>query len=219
MLFLITCFAQKEEAIYHKKGGSIVKDGIRLYENGTCKPDKFDLGGNSRLRFMNKLRNDESVYVIEVLNAPFNVKVGDNFPDPNLQYCIDKSVFEEQYRSTKYRISYGALAVPFKIRFDPGTISPGGELGGYFGVYLGQSSWILGVHGGATVVSLNNDNSNSDTPDNMIGATLGIALINDFDENFQLGVVSGVDFFEGANDWAYGYTPWLSFQIGFKFAN
>jgi hypothetical protein len=42
-------------------------------------------------------------------------------------------------------------------------------------------------------------------------------LINDVSKNFQIGVVTGTDLFDGASDWSYGYEPWLSVQIGFKF--
>ncbi len=105
--------------------------------------------------------------------------------------------------------------MPFKIRFNPITIAPGGELGGYYGWYIKDTNWLFAAHAGLTSISLNN--IDAETPENKLGLTIGVALINDIGKNFQVGIVTGIDLFDGADKWAYGYAPWLSLQIGFTF--
>lgn len=183
----------------------------------TCTNSSFSLGYKSEIKFVQVLAGDR--YLIELVGNLANSRPNDNFAEINKRYCISKDFFDNNFKDTappKTRKDFGILAVPFKVRVDPIQITAGGELGGYFGWYLGdRSSSVAILHAGLTFISLND--INSETPETKVGFTGGIGFINKVNENFQLGLITGVDLFEGVEDWEYGYQPWVSLEIGYKF--
>lgn len=201
----------------YPRGFADVTDVVKIYSSNSCGSATFDIGGgNKRIKFISII--DANTFLIEIVNNNANIETDDNYASVNKQHCISKSDYENKFDfnpPSNSRTAFGMLAVPFKLRFSPTTVSPGGELGGFYGWYLGNTNWLFAAHAGITSVALNN--INSETPDNKIGFTGGAALINDVGKNFQFGIVTGIDLFDGVDSWIYKYNPWLSVQIGFKF--
>jgi len=201
----------------YPRGFADVTDVVKIYSSNSCGTITFDIGGGSnRIKFISEI--DDNNFLIEIVKNKANIKTTDNYAVVTKQYCISKSDYENKFADnppSNSRTAYGMLAVPFKLRFNPTTVAPGGELGGFYGWYLGNTNWLFATHVGLTSIALND--VNAATPQNKIGITGGIAFINDIGKNFQIGIVSGVDLFDGVDSWAYKYNPWLSVQIGFKF--
>jgi len=201
----------------YPRGFADVTDVVKIYSSNACGSTTFDIGGGkNRIKFILKI--DDNTFLIEIVNNKANIETNDNYADVNKQHCISKADYENKFAfkpPSNSRTAYGMLAVPFKLRFNPTTIAPGGELGGFYGWYIGNTNWLFATHAGLTSVALND--INAETPDNKIGFTGGLALINDVGKNFQIGIVTGVDLFDGVDNWVYKYNPWLSVQIGFKF--
>lgn len=226
-LFLILFFliftnsslqAQTTGDIRFPVGFATSQDIVQLFDGGSCTSTTFDIGSRGKIKYIKDLGDDK--YLIEVVRNNANeADSTDNFADPNdNRYCISKNDYHNLFSkkaATNTRTAYGFLAVPFKLRFNPTTVAPGGELGGFYGWFIKDSNWIFGPHAGLTFVSLND--IDSDTPENKPGFTFGLTLINDVSDNFQIGVLSGIDIFNGVEEWTYGYSPWLSVQFGFKF--
>jgi len=209
--------AQTAGDIRFPNSGSINNDIVQLYDGSTCTANSYDIGSEGKIKFLKDLGSGK--YLIDVIRNNVNASnSNDNYADVNNKYCISKNDYDSFFDKKKWtntRTAYGFLAVPFKLRFGPTTVAPGGELGGFYGWFIKDSNWIFAPHAGLTFISLND--IDSDTPENKTGFTFGLALINDVSDNFQIGVISGVDVFNGVDEWAYGYSPWLSIQFGFKF--
>jgi len=202
---------------------ALIKGIIHQYNTatGVCSDAdaSFDIGTQGEIQFVSNVQSDTSKYIIDVIHNNANAAGSkDNFATINNQYWVTNANYKTWFRSTPFssvRTSYGLLMVPFKLRFAPTTVTPGGDLGGYLGWYIARSQWLFAVHAGLTFVSLND--VNAQTPQTKTGFTGGLAFINDISSTFQIGFVSGVDVFDGADTWAYRYNPWVSLQIGFKF--
>lgn len=219
ILFLsFQSYAQTVGDIRFPISGSLNENIVHAFDGSSCTPSiGFDIGPRGRIKFLKDLGNGN--YLIDVTRNNVNSNNGlADFANVNGKYCISKDDYDSFFDKKKWSNSrpvYGFLAVPFKLRFNPTTVAPGGELGGFYGWFIKDSSWILAPHAGLTFISLNDINAN--TPENKTGFTFGMALINDVSDNFQVGIISGVDIFDGVDDWVYGYSPWLSVQFGFKF--
>jgi hypothetical protein len=202
--------------IRYPAGFATLKNVLKEYDGSSCQATPFDIGDEGKIKFISDLGSGN--YLIEVVANNVSAASGANYALRNTQYCIAQSTYSRQFSTrapSNKRNAYGFLAVPFKIRFAPTTIGPGGELGGFYGRYVKESSWMFAAHAGFTWISLND--VNAATPENKTGFTGGIALINDVANNFQIGIVTGVDLFDGVDTWEYKYAPWLSIQFGFKF--
>jgi hypothetical protein len=128
-------------------------------------------------------------------------------------YCIGKDNLNQFFRATR-GWEVGVLTVPFKLRYDPVKVMAGNTLGGFFGRGIGKAA-TFGAFGGLTNVPLSD--TNSDVPQTKWGVGGGLGFIWTPVGSFQLGLISGVDLFEGVEDWHYGYKPWFSFSIGYAF--
>ncbi len=217
IFFFSHSMAQTSGEFKYPRGFADITGVVKVYSSGSCGTNTFDIGGgNYRIKFISKI--DDNTFLIEIVTNKANVNSTDNYADVNKQHCMSKTDYENKFDFTppsNSRTAFGMLAVPFKLRFNPTTIAPGGELGGFYGWYLGNSNWLFATHAGLTSIALND--VNAATPDNKLGFTGGIALINDVGKNFQIGIVTGVDLFDGVDKWVYKYNPWLSVQFGFKF--
>jgi hypothetical protein len=219
LLLLLTAskiHGQTRNDIRFPAGFADVEDVVQLYSSGSCTTTSYDIGSRGKIKFISDLGSNK--YLIEVVRNNVNSATGSNYANDNNQFCISKTDYDNKFSDkapTNTRTAFGFLAVPFKLRFNPTTVAPGGELGGYYGWFIKDSNWIIAPHAGLTFISLND--INSATPENKTGFTFGLALINDVSKNFQIGIVSGVDLFDGADKWTYGYNPWLSVQFGFNF--
>jgi hypothetical protein len=188
-------------------------DGILVpFSAGTgCGTSTLDARKNTIVKYVGDIGTN--VYVEVFRRFPNNP----NQVELSKTYCLSKTQFNTYF--IKYsRIDYGVLAIPYKMRFKPFSIYPGGTLGGYVGKkkqgLSGTSS--AAFFGGFSSIPLNS--SDSETIDNKFGFSAGLAYVwNIEDSGFQLGLISGVDLFDGVNTWVYKYQPWLSFSIGFGF--
>lgn len=217
ILFPTVSYSQELGDIGYPVSANLRNVVFEMDDANNCTSTSYDIGTKyAKIKFIAEKGSD--YYIIEVIGNGANKNTSDNYAPINERYCIEKEKYIQDFRDTKRsntRTAYGMLGVPFKLRFSPTTIAPGGELGGFYGWYLGGTKWIAAFHAGLTLIALND--VNSDTPENKTGFTGGVTLINDTSSNFQFGIVSGVDIFDGVDDWVYKYTPWISIQVGFKF--
>lgn len=142
----------------------------------------------------------------------------DQIQEGGTTYCISELDLELYFIDFTKR-DYGVLAIPYKGRFDPFSIYPGGTLGAYIGrkfVNQRSTSSLLGF-GGLSSIPLNN--VQAEIVENKIGVTLGAGYVWYIAEGFQVGIIGGWDFFDGVGAWAYKYQPWASFNIGYSFTS
>ncbi|HEY3402055.1 MAG TPA: hypothetical protein VGK59_01645 [Ohtaekwangia sp.] len=181
--------------------------------SSSCGSSYFNAQKNTIVKYINDVGDNVFVEVFRKFgNHADQVQLGQ-------LYCMSKSAFNTYF--IRYsRIDYGILAIPYKMRFEPFSIYPGGTLGGYVGRKKQKlnGTTTLAFFGGFSSIPLNS--ANSETIDNKFGFSTGLAYIwNIEDSGFQLGLISGIDLFDGVEDWVYGYQPWLSFSIGFGFTS
>ena len=182
-------------------------------KTSTCEDTTFDAVENTLISVVNVLPVTNMV-VVKVIRA-FN---GANQVTRNVTYCINESDLSswcDLYDPT----DTGILSIPFKLRFAPTTFSTGGTVGYYVGhKFEGRTSstTLLGFMG-IGLISLNDISSK--TPDSKLGLTIGGGYVwkPSADKDFQVGIITGVDIFEGADQWVYKYWPWVSLSIGFTF--
>jgi hypothetical protein len=159
--------AQRQGDIRFIAGFADLDDVVELYQGGACTGTKYDIGSRGKIKFMSDLGNGK--YQIEVVRNNVDSDTNDNYADVHKRYCISKADYDNNFSeksATNARTAYGFLAVPFKLRFGPTTVAPGGELGGFYGWFIGDSNWIIAPHAGLTFISLND--VNSATPENSI---------------------------------------------------
>jgi hypothetical protein len=183
---------------------------------GQCGASTYSIGENSVLEVIRPINSGED-YVVQVY---LKTSSESDAVDFDRTYCISKAdLYDNNYFRKYSKIDYGVLAVPYKMRFAPFSFFPGGTLGGYVGRKINlknfQSSFVF--HGGLSAIPLNN--INSDIVDVKLGFTGGLGWIWYVDKDFQIGLVTGIDLFDGVNQWTYKYQPWLSFNIGYSFSS
>lgn len=218
-LFLIAIFlplwanlnAQEPGDVYYYQFDNTKRDIVTLFQ-GSCQTTTADIGRKAEIKIIQALAGDK--FEIGIVWNMANDEAGENFALTANNYCISKKDLSTYFRSTKIRSDFGVLAVPFKLRFDPVQITAGGELGGYWGPYISRNTALI-FHAGLTFISLND--VNSDTPETKLGVTGGLGFVKKVTNEFQIGVVSGIDVFEGVEDWPYKFQPWLSLQVGWQF--
>ena len=160
-----------------------------------------------------KVLTPQNMAIVEVIRA-FK---GINQVSVGSTYCIsvdDIDSYCEKFDPT----DSGILSIPFKLRFSPTTFTPGGTIGYYIGhKYEGRTTATLLGFAGLTLISLND--INSETPDSRLGLTIGGGYVWKLktDTDFQIGIITGIDIFKGADQWPYKYWPWVSLSIGFTF--
>jgi len=144
---------------------------------------------------------------------------GINIVKKGKMYFLKKEVFNSYSIRYHSGVDYGALVIPFKLRFNPGSVSPGVALGPYIGYKLGSrsntyTSFIATL--GLTGVSLND--VNSENVRNVMGLTYGGGVIINVNNKFQVGALIGADYIGAqGKDWDYQNKPWISMAIGFTF--
>lgn len=133
-------------------------------------------------------------------------------------YCISKENFDAYFKPYS-RFDYGALAIPFKGRFAPFQIGPGGTLGLYVGSSLKRLTYTLMPLAslGVSATAVNRPDSNN--TDAKLGVTGAAGVVMILPGDFQLGGLIGIDLFEGVDTWVYKYQPWLSLSIGTTLIN
>jgi hypothetical protein len=142
----------------------------------------------------------------------------------------------EEFKYYRTAWSFGALSLPFKIRFGkesqgrPSTIETGLD---NVGIYLGRRYSIIKYKNGSfkyfhfTIapfagpqkITVNKDNSKGIITEEIdrLGVTTGIA-ISFSAGNLTAGIAPGIDFLSGKykEDWVYNKKLWLGFAVGYK---
>lgn len=135
-------------------------------------------------------------------------------------YYFDTSENPEIYFREWSSIAHGTLIVPFKLRTKDGRITGDATLGYYVG-YVWKW-WDLDliplISAGLSPISVAVDSNETDTK---LGVTGAIGVVLKHTGNFQIGLVSGVDHIGGdaGNNYEYENDLWVSFMVGYNFAN
>lgn len=180
----------------------------------TCGTETFSARANTVIELVTPEGSDK--WVIKARRA----YVGDDQIQKagGQTYCISTADLESFFIDFS-KIDYGILSVPFKVRFEPFKVFPGGTLGGFIGrkfvTQRSTSSWI----GFAGLSSIPLNNINSDVIDTKLGVIFGTGYVWYVTDDFQLGAVMGWDIFDGVGDWVYKYQPWVSFNVGYTFTS
>ena len=196
-------------------------------ESGTVKGILFDFanGSNSCGTIGLAISGSATLVFISVVDAN-NLLVGlsenalgDDFAVKDKYYCISKAKFDF-YFQPKRGPEIGIVTVPFKLRFSPIKVMAGNTIGPFVGARLGKSkdsyATLLGF-AGLSNVPLND--LNNEVPQTRWGVGIGGGLVWTVQRSFQIGAISGVDLFEGVEDWPYRFQPWVSLSIGYAFTN
>ncbi len=145
---------------------------------------------------------------------------GTDFVKLDQVYFLPEEKNRPYYVKLESGFDYGALSLPFKLRFNPNVISPNASIG-FFGGYkkaIGYN-WTSSFIGtiGLTGVSLNDVNSKD--VENVMGFTYAGGIIFNYKSKFQAGFVIGVDMIGGTRgkNWTYENKPWIAIATGFTF--
>ncbi len=143
---------------------------------------------------------------------------------PNVEHVLEND-FKKAYLYSRFSI--GALAVPFKYRFDyssrnaqiAGEASLG--LSVSFDLYRDsgfEERFSLIFSAGLTTINPNSafDDSIIEKTKNIPGFTFCGGLVGRI-KNTELGILYGYDFAD--KDWVFDRKPWVSLAVGFSFYN
>jgi hypothetical protein len=180
--------------------------------------------------------SNPSVYRIELLKWKCKET------NPKTPVCPDTHdpanyyVSEATYNAAKgvsLGLTYGVLAVPFKYHFSDHALTAGSTLGGFVGwdvseSGIGKVSWIVG--GGLAIVSstaatANYSSSTTGTANGTTatGTLTGLSVATGFvgalgSSGVQFGLLAGIDSVDNHANYQYNDKLWLSFSVGYNFA-
>lgn len=155
------------------------------------------------------------------------VKSGATFPDlaPKTQFYISEDDIEAA--SMRVGWDYGTLVVPFKEELSKGhQLLGSASLGAYLGyrapfnvldfqlspvVFFGLSN----VNTQAPTTSTSTTSSSTQT---VAGLSYGFGVIASIKDSFHFGVVVGEDHVNTSQNYPYNDKPWISFELGYSFA-
>jgi hypothetical protein len=183
--------------------------------SSTCGTQNYDCAKGTVVEVIRELDNGAK-YVVAIYIKTSSEPSAVNF---DTLYCITKAdLFDNNYFRPYSKIDHGVLAIPYKMRFAPFSIFPGGTLGYYVGKKINKKNFVNSIvfFGGISTIPLNN--INSDIVDVKLGFSAGAGWIWYVEQDFQIGLIGGIDLFDGVDTWTYKYQPWLSFNIGYSFA-
>jgi hypothetical protein len=119
---------------------------------------------------------------------------------------------------------YGALIVPFKMQLSAGKALTGSaSLGGYLGYQ--DPVGDIGVNftpvlfGGLSNISTSATTGSTTTSQTVAGLSYGGGILFDIKDDFHIGFVLGFDHVSSAQKYQFNDKPWVSFEIGYSFAN
>jgi hypothetical protein len=154
--------------------------------------------------------------VVKFDYVPPNIK---KTVDVGTRYYLSKEIFNSYSVRFYSGLDYGLLVIPFKLRFNPGSISPGTALGPYIGYKLGSDSNLFtSIVTTLSLAGVSLNDVNSQNVKNVLGLTYGGGVILNFNNKIQVGAILGADYIgEQGKDWNYQNKLWLSIAIGFTF--
>jgi hypothetical protein len=132
---------------------------------------------------------------------------------------------EDKFKSAYYVMfssgfDWGFIALPFKLRFNPSTISPNATIGPYGGFKMALGyKWTISFIGTVGLSGISLNDINSEDVENVLGFTYAGGAIFSYDSKFQMGFVVGADFIGGdkGENWTYEHKPWIALATGFTF--
>jgi hypothetical protein len=144
-----------------------------------------------------------------------------NFSKGDLAYISAGDMDNVGYRAG---FDYGALVVPFKMQLSGDKAFTGSSsLGGYVGWQNPIGDLGLNVSpiifAGASSISTSATSGATTTSQTVAGLSYGAGLLFEIKDDFQAGVVLGFDHVSSAQNYQYNNKPWISFEIGYSFAN
>lgn len=118
---------------------------------------------------------------------------------------------------------YGVLAIPFKIQLTgKNSLSGEASVGGYFGYRLPLFDTGLVftpvLFAGASSISAPDTSGKKPTTKTFTGVSYGFGLVTRIKDGFQAGIIVGQDHVDSSSKYAYNDKPWISFEIGYSFA-
>jgi hypothetical protein len=124
-------------------------------------------------------------------------------------------------------LEYGVLVVPFKVQLSGGkAITGSSTVGGYLGY---DFPWMnvgvtfrpvifAGLSPTSVPSSSGTSTSASSTSQTLMGLSYGFGVVSVIKQSsFQVGLICGFDHTDSTS-YAYNDKPWLSFEIGYSFA-
>jgi hypothetical protein len=215
ILTTIIANAQSPKEVFVMKDDANVENILKRFDTGNdnCSADVFSVGPFAQLIISRKLDDNTFIVVLSKNNS------GDNMAEINKYYCISKASLDNYFKR-KAKPEIGILTVPFKLRIDLIKVMAGNTVGPFIGKKFyhqnGTSSTLL-TFASLTNVPLND--LNASVPETKWGLGLGAGYVWTIAENFQTGIITGIDLFEGVESWPYKFQPWLSLSIGYSFTS
>ena len=150
------------------------------------------------------------------------VGTGSDYVEKDRYYYLAKMSFEDYVQRKFLRplaaFDFGALVVPFKLRFDPTIISPNASIGPYLGYkrYLGFD-WSVTFLGTVGLSGITLNDVNAKEPENAMGFTYAGGVVFTYEGRIQIGIIGGSDFIGGekGEKWTYEHKFWLALSTGF----
>jgi hypothetical protein len=120
-------------------------------------------------------------------------------------------------------LEYGALVVPFKFQLSKGNALTGSaSLGPYLGFRLPffQTGIVISpvLFAGASTISVSTTSGSTTSSQNLAGLSYGGGLLFTIKDSFHVGVIVGADHVDTSANYQYNNKPWISFEIGYSFA-
>jgi len=119
---------------------------------------------------------------------------------------------------------YGALVIPFKLQLSQGkALSGSASLGPYLGFRIpffdtGVIMSPVVFAGASTIAVPTASTGGQSSTQNLAGLSYGGGLVFSVKDNFQVGIILGADHVDSSANYTYNNKPWLSFEIGYSFA-
>lgn len=147
--------------------------------------------------------------------AIIDIRISNDSNQFDKLYVVDLTEIDLRIYSRPWdRLAHGALVVPFKLSLHDHTLSTQSVSLGYYVQYrLEGNSGVR--HGPVLSVGLSSI-TRSEAANNELGATVALGWVWSLKNQFQLGVIAGVDHL-GDDSWEYEDKPWVSMMIGFNF--
>jgi hypothetical protein len=123
---------------------------------------------------------------------------------------------------SRYGLTYGLLAVPFKYHLTGAKDFTGSAtLGSYLGYRTDHSGngfglAFVGFVGGSSI-PVTSDVNGKTTTQNFAGLSYGLGIVGTVKGNFQCGAVLGFDRVSSSANYQYNGKAWLGFQLGYSF--
>lgn len=177
------------------------------------------------------------IYILDIAGDSINVSLQDGKEDGKEFYKSGDQMTLYTGQGNNLHVKYtdwdtSPLSIPIKIRpsIDDTPLEFVGEftLGSYIGYQIGSKSFsdaesfhysqTFSGFAAPTMVKINPEVANTDMSNLILGFSVGIGYIANLND-FQIGVVGGVDYISGdaSQTWIYQGQPWFSFTIGFDF--